>query len=311
MRRNVTEFSQAAAELRFQSEVMKHLPGGVVVIRTSDGVMLYANSGFEEMFGYGPGELAGQHVSIVNAPGEKSPEEVAREIIVALMEQGTWRGEVHNIKKDGTPFWCYAHVSTFEHHEYGKVWIAIHTDITERKRMEEDIYRKMYDNAPDMLASIDPNTAKIVQCNQTIATALGYTKEELAGRSIFEVYHPDSIDRAKEAFRSFVKTGRSRNIELQLERKDGSIIDTSLKVSAIRDEQGNIIYHNLIWHDITERKQAEEALRENEERYKLVLAGADAAIWDWDVPAKRVLFSPRWKELHGLPDDEVSDREQE
>ena len=50
------------------------------------------------------------------------------------------RGEIHNIKKDGTPFWCYAHVSTFEHHEYGKVWIAIHTDITERKRMEEDIY---------------------------------------------------------------------------------------------------------------------------------------------------------------------------
>lgn len=59
MRRNVSEFSQAAAELRFQSEEMKHLPGGVVVIRTSDGVMLYANSGFEEMFGYGPGERRG------------------------------------------------------------------------------------------------------------------------------------------------------------------------------------------------------------------------------------------------------------
>jgi PAS domain S-box-containing protein len=63
--------------------------------------------------------------------------------------------------------------------------------------------------------------------------------------------------------------------------------------------------------DIALRKQAEETLRQNEERYKLVLAGADAAIWGWDVPAKRVLFSPRWKELRGFSDDEVSDHEEE
>jgi PAS domain-containing protein len=65
-------------------------------------------------------------------------------------------------------------------------------DITERKRMEEDIYRKLYDNAPDMLASIDPRTAKIVQCNQTIATALGYTRMNWSV-AVFSKYTPPPL----------------------------------------------------------------------------------------------------------------------
>ncbi|HEX7121479.1 MAG TPA: PAS domain S-box protein [Gemmatimonadaceae bacterium] len=60
-----------------------------------------------------------------------------------------------------------------------------------------------------------------------------------------------------------------------------------------------------------ERRQAEAELRERQARLELVLAGTEAAIYDWDVPAKRVVFSPRWKELRGLADDEVSDSEEE
>ena len=53
------------------------------------------------------------------------------------------------------------------------------------------------------------------------------------------------------------------------------------------------------------------ALRESEERYALVVAGSQVAIWDWNVPEKRVFFSSRWKALRGLADDEVSDDETE
>ncbi|BAI61615.1 putative histidine kinase [Methanocella paludicola SANAE] len=60
-----------------------------------------------------------------------------------------------------------------------------------------------------------------------------------------------------------------------------------------------------------ERRRAEEALREIKERYKLVIAGARGAIWDWDVPNKRVFYSPQWKALRGLSDDEATDREEE
>ncbi len=64
-------------------------------------------------------------------------------------------------------------------------------------------------------------------------------------------------------------------------------------------------------HLAQQRAKDQMELRESEERYALVVAGAEAAIWDWNVPEKRVFFSPRWKALRGLADDEVSDHETE
>jgi len=64
----------------------------------------------------------------------KSPEAVANEIIRSLKQAGVWHGEVHNIRKDETSFWCHANVSTFKHPQYGEVWISVNRDITESKR---------------------------------------------------------------------------------------------------------------------------------------------------------------------------------
>ncbi|MCH8849011.1 MAG: PAS domain-containing protein, partial [Chloroflexi bacterium] len=106
---------------RFLAEIATNMAEGVYLIRDSDGVIVYANQRFEEMFGYGAGELIGKDASVLNAPGEKNPEEVAREIMETLRATGSWRGEIWNVKKDGTPFWSRASVSTFAHHEHGTV----------------------------------------------------------------------------------------------------------------------------------------------------------------------------------------------
>jgi len=135
--RDITERKQVEEALRLDRQILANIADGIYLIRASDNVIVYANPRFEEMFGYDSGELIGKHVSVVNAPTEKSPEETAAEISEALNKNGTWAGEVYNIKKDGTPFWCYASVSSFVHTDYGKVWIAIHEDITARKRAEK------------------------------------------------------------------------------------------------------------------------------------------------------------------------------
>lgn len=138
--RDITERKRAEEEIRFHSEIMRNIAEGVILTRTSDGTIVYTNPKFEEMFGYGHVELAGKNISVVNAPtAEKSPDEIAKDIQRSLKKTGVWSGEVYNIKKDGTPFWCYANVSTFEHLGYGKVWVAVHTDITERKQAEEEL----------------------------------------------------------------------------------------------------------------------------------------------------------------------------
>ncbi len=63
--------------------------------------------------------------------------------------------------------------------------------------------------------------------------------------------------------------------------------------------------------EVAERRSAEGHLREANDRYELVLAGAEAGLWDWDVPRHKVVFSPRWKAMRGLAEDEVSDAEEE
>jgi len=137
--RDLAERVQAEAALRLQSEITANMAEGVYLIRSSNGVIVYANEKFEEMFGYDQGEMVGKHVSIVNAPTEKSPEETAREIMESLKKKGYWQGEVANIKKDGAPFWCNASVSTFDHHEHGNVLVSVHTDITERVQAEDEL----------------------------------------------------------------------------------------------------------------------------------------------------------------------------
>jgi len=146
-------YSEALEELRLHSAIINNLTEGIYLISMDDGRIVYTNSRFEEMFGYGPGEMLGKHVSIVNAPTDKDPETIARIIMAELKTTGHWQGEIKNLKKDGAEFWCYASTSVFHHKKYGDVFVAIHTDITARKLAEEKS-RKLLDELPEALQKI-------------------------------------------------------------------------------------------------------------------------------------------------------------
>ena len=139
--RDITERKQAEAGLRLDGEIMANMADGVFLIRASDGMIVHTNEQFEKMFGYGLGELIGQKVAVVNAFSDHHPEAIVAEITEALHRIGAWAGEVHNLKKDGTAFWCSARVTTFEHDRYGTVWVAVHRDITERKELKAQYLR--------------------------------------------------------------------------------------------------------------------------------------------------------------------------
>jgi PAS domain S-box/PAS domain S-box/PAS domain S-box/PAS domain S-box/PAS domain S-box len=136
---DITERKTAEDELLMQSEIMSHMAEAVYLVRMEDGIIVFANSRFEELFGYAPGEMTGKPVSIVNAPTDKSPVEIATEIIGELEKNGFWTGEVLNLKKDGTVFWSHANVAIFDHSKFGKVLVSVQQDITERKNAESQI----------------------------------------------------------------------------------------------------------------------------------------------------------------------------
>lgn len=166
---DITEREQAEETLRLHSVIMKNAAEGIYLLRLEDGIIVYANPKFEAMFGYDPGEMIGKNVTTVNAPGDKTPEETRNAIAAILLKNGEWYGEVENIRKDGSRFWSYANVSLFDHPEYGMVAVSIHTDVTERKRAEEEL-KQYRDNLEELVgqrtAEIEKKSTQLEQMNK-------------------------------------------------------------------------------------------------------------------------------------------------
>ncbi len=137
---NITEHKSAQKMLELQAVITRTMAEGICLVRATDGMIVYANPKFDQMFGYDFGELINQNVTIINYADEHtSAEQVKAEIVAAVIEHGIANYEVRNMKKDGTPLWCSATASIFEHHEYGTVIVCVQQDITEHKKAEEQI----------------------------------------------------------------------------------------------------------------------------------------------------------------------------
>ena len=263
---------RAAEALRLHDEIAANMSEGVYLVRTSDGVIAYANPRFEELFGYEPGEMVGQHVSIVNAPTERNPEETAREITAFIAANGYWRGEVHNIKKDGTPFWCHASVSVLDHPEYGNVFVAVHTDVTERKQAEqalrrsEERYRDLVEGVDYLVTQVD-REGRFIFVNHAARKVFGLEPRQCVGLSAFDFVHPDDRARTKEAFAGWIRDGRrSATFENRQIGPGGQVRDMLWTIALHFDDAGEVTAINSIAHDITDRKRAEARQRKLEER---------------------------------------------
>ena len=282
LKKRITELEQSESEhnrvddlLRYDSEILANMKEGIALIRVDEGVIVYANPLFESMFGYDSGELVGKHVSIVNAPGEKPPEDVANEIIISLNQAGVWHGEVHNLRKDGTSFWCYAHVSTFKHPQYGEVWIAVHQDITARKQAEEALqqseekYRSLclYATLGIFHSTLED---RFIDVNPALARMMGYDSPEEAVSlitSISEQVYFKPLQRDAVAAK-VLDAGGFLSVENYYRRRDGTPWRGMLHLRIVHDQQGRPSNYEGFVEDITERKKVEDALRESEERYR-------------------------------------------
>lgn len=136
---DITERKQYNDMILLHSQILQELGEGVNLVRASDGVITYTNTRFEVMFGYETGELIGKHASILNAPAEKSPVATAEEIIITVLTKGIWTGELYNIKKDGTPFWTFAHVTVITNSQNEQTFITVQQDITEQKIIQQKL----------------------------------------------------------------------------------------------------------------------------------------------------------------------------
>jgi PAS domain S-box-containing protein len=273
---DITERKIAEDKLRFQSEIMTNMAEAVYLIRAEDGIIVYANQIFEKMFGYAHGEMLGKHVSIVNAPAEKNPEETAEEIMKIIAETGAWQGEVNNIRKDGILFCCYANVSVFDHSKYGRVLLSIHTDITKRKlaemklRESEERFRTLTHLAPVGVYLTDPD-GRCQYVNQRWLDMAGMTLEEALGDGWNNSIHPDDLRLILTKWRQMVESRGTWSLEYRFQTPGGKITWVLGLASELHNSFGEKIGYIGVNTDITERKHIEETLRQSEERYRTLV----------------------------------------
>ena len=131
----------------------------------------------------------------------------------------------------------------------------------------EQKYKNLYENSPILFRTIDIGGI-ILDCNKSYAERLGYTKEEIIGRSIFEHISEQSIDALKESFEQWKTRGVVYNKEIWLKRKDGAVFPALLGATNLFDDNGKLIGSNTAIRDITEIYEARKKLEESEHEIK-------------------------------------------
>lgn len=306
VQRDVTNIRQTVEELRLQEEIIANMAEGVYLIRASDGIIVFANEKFEQMFGYDHGEMVGRHVSIVNAPTEKSPEDTALEIMNDIRSKGSWQGEVYNARKDGAYFWCQASVSQLHHYRHGDVLISIHTDISERKAMEEALRESEKRNRLILGRSMDgfilsDNEGRITDANEAFSNLVGYPRESLQGMPITQLEAKESPDDVAHHIEKIIKTGNDR-FETQHRHRDGHLVDIEISVNYDR-ALGNIFFSFV--RDISSRKMVEKTLRENEEKFRLIFESSLDAIYQMDKDGTIIFMNRAGGEMFGYTPEEI------
>ena len=184
-------------------------------------------------------------------------------------------------------------------------WQAFVRDISERKRIErtlqesEERFRLTIDEAPIGMALVALE-GRFVRVNRTLCEIVGYTSTELTGLTFQAITHPDDLD-ADLALLGQLARGEIPRYQLgkRYIRKDGTIVDIQLSTSILRSREGAPLYYIAQIEDITERKRAEAALKDSEQRLTLALDSAQMGMWDLDLLTDTSVRSLRHDQILG------------
>ncbi len=281
---DITERKQAETArqdiMRALLELIDAAPLAIIVLDRDGNVKIW-NPAAEQIFGWRLSEVLSRPLPIV--PEDKR-DEFGR--LLELAQQGVEVSDLQTQrrKRGGELIDVSLAMAPLRDAQGDVVGsMRIIADITERRRAEQalqettQVLRALIQASPLAIMALDPD-GNVKMWNPAAELIFGWREHEVLGRPLPNI--PEDKQSESRIFLEFARQGVTfGNVETQRQKKDGSLIDISVSVAPLRDAQGDIQGSMSIMADITERKQAEEALRVSQERLQHVMASSPAVIY--------------------------------
>jgi len=271
--------------LRLLSEMAEE---GIIV--HDNGIILEANQALARIFGYDLSEMIGMHM-------EKLADAESWKIIIEHMEKGYDKPyEGMGIRKNGSTFLCSVVGKPYQY-KGRTLRVSVLRDITDRKRMEDDLrrseryFKEITENTSDIILITDEK-GDIKYCSPSMERFAGYKTEEVIGKNAFSYIHPDEVQRAMDEFSEAIQGGSAAlppNM-FRIRHKDGTIRYFSGMGKVLLNHQDVAgVVMNI--HDITEQILAQESLRQSEERYRTILDNMQEGYLETDFQGNFTFFN--------------------
>ncbi len=309
--RGIEERKKAVEVLRESEEkfrlVFENARDAIFWADPETGLIIRCNKAAENLLEKENREIVGHHQSTLHPP-EKA-EYYASVFKRHLQQKGSVDEEAEVITKSGKikPVQISASLTMVR----GKPIIqGIFRDITERKRAEEALqvsesrYRRLFEAAHDGILILDADTGKITDVNPFLIDILGHSYDEFLGKELWEIGLLKDIESSKAAFLELQTKGYVRYEDLPLKTKDGRSIDFEFVSNVYLVNNKKVIQCNI--RNITERKRAEEALRQSEAKYRRLTENARDMIYRMSLPDGIYEYvSPASTEITGYSPEEL------
>jgi PAS domain S-box-containing protein len=278
-----------------------------------EGFISTWNAGAKRIKGYEPTEIIGQHFSRFFTD-EDQRQGLPQHILELARTSGRYESEGWRVRKDGKRFWAVAVIEAIRDETGALVGFGkVTRDITNRHDAREALveserrFRLLVDSVLDYaIYMLDPSGI-ITNWNTGAARIKGYSADEAIGTHFSRFYTKEDRSRGLPAvaLEQAKNTGK-HEMEGWRVRKDGGRFWASVLVEPIRGDSGELIGFAMITRDITERRSAQEALRESERQFRLLVSGViDYAIYMLDPNGIVVSWNAGAEKIKGYSADEI------
>lgn len=265
--------------LRLHSLTLRQIEDRVTVTDL-EGNITYINNAAFRMLGMTREELIGQHISILGE--DASTGATQEEIIRKTLQDGSWRGEVTNFRADRSTRVLDCRTQVVRSVAGQPIALCgISTDITERKQAEEALgkseekYRTLLETTSEGYTLLNPEL-KIVEVNDSICRMLGYSQNEMLGKTPFDLVDDENRKIFVEQI-SKISTTLHRSYEIILKKKNGQDLQAHFNATTIKDKSGEVLGSFALVTDMTDKLALEGRLRQGQKMEAIgTLAGGIA-----------------------------------